>query len=85
MAYQLDLNRLSNLDIKPCFTDNRQIHVYYAIGKENTSDCRVFIRALVRSGDYQFHADNIDRLWNNSSFQQISNPVIDQIELLTSL
>ena len=50
MAYQLELTRLSNLDIKPCFTDNRQIHVYYAIGKENTSDCRFFIRALVRPG-----------------------------------
>ena len=33
MAYQLELTRLSNLDIKPCFTDNRQIHV------ENTPGC----------------------------------------------
>ncbi|CAI2176389.1 617_t:CDS:2 [Funneliformis geosporum] len=48
MAYQLELIRLINFDITPCFTDNRQIHAYYAVGKENTSDYRFFIRSLVR-------------------------------------
>ena len=43
----LEVTRLSNLNIKPCFTDNLQIHVYYAIGKENTPDCRFFINVLV--------------------------------------
>ncbi|CAI2167583.1 3905_t:CDS:2 [Funneliformis geosporum] len=40
MAYQLELTRLSNFEFTPCFTDNRQIHVYYAVDKENASDCK---------------------------------------------
>jgi len=50
LAYQLELSRLSNFNITPCFIENRQIHVYYAVGKENPADCRFFVRGLVRPG-----------------------------------
>ncbi|TPX49071.1 acetyl-CoA carboxylase [Synchytrium endobioticum] len=50
MAYQLELQRLQNFDIKPCFLDNRRLHVYYAVGKKNPSDMRFFVRAIVYPG-----------------------------------
>lgn len=50
LAYQLELSRLSNFNITPCYTENRQIHVYYAVGKENPADCRFFVRGIVRPG-----------------------------------
>ncbi|KAI8854496.1 carboxyl transferase domain-containing protein [Chytridium lagenaria] len=33
MAYQLELQRLQNFDIKPCIVDNRRLHIYHAIGE----------------------------------------------------
>ncbi|KZW01238.1 hypothetical protein EXIGLDRAFT_603199 [Exidia glandulosa HHB12029] len=50
LAYQLELSRLSNYKLTPCFVENRQIHIYHAVAKENQFDTRFFIRALVRPG-----------------------------------
>ncbi|KAG8788142.1 acetyl-coenzyme-A carboxylase [Serendipita sp. 397] len=50
LAYQLELSRLSNYKITPCFADARQVHIYHAVGRENVADQRFFIRALVRPG-----------------------------------
>ncbi|ODQ67206.1 hypothetical protein NADFUDRAFT_49644 [Nadsonia fulvescens var. elongata DSM 6958] len=50
LAYQLELGRLSNFDYKPVFTDNRNVHVYEAIGKNAPSDKRFFTRGIVRPG-----------------------------------
>ena len=50
LAFQLELGRLSNFNITPCFNENRQVHVYFAVGKENPADCRFFVRALLRPG-----------------------------------
>jgi acetyl-CoA carboxylase / biotin carboxylase 1 len=50
LAYQLELSRLSNYKITPCFADARQVHIYHAVGRENQFDQRFFIRALVRPG-----------------------------------
>jgi acetyl-CoA carboxylase/biotin carboxylase 1 len=51
-AYQLELSRLSNFKITPIRSGNRQIHVYHAVGRENSSDVRFFIRALLRPGRF---------------------------------
>lgn len=50
LAYQLELSRLSNYKLTPCFTQDRQIHIYHAVARENQFDSRFFIRALVRPG-----------------------------------
>lgn len=51
LAYQLELNRLSNFDIKPISTDNRNIHVYEAVAKNSSGiDKRYFTRGIVRTG-----------------------------------
>lgn len=50
LAFQLELWRLENFDIKPIFTDNRNIHVYEGIGKNSPSDKRFFTRGIIRTG-----------------------------------
>ncbi|TPX55246.1 acetyl-CoA carboxylase [Powellomyces hirtus] len=50
MAYQLELQRLGNYEVKPCFIDNRRIHIYHAVAKKNPSDTRFFVRAIVYPG-----------------------------------
>lgn len=50
LAFQLELARLDNFDIKPIFTDNRNIHVYEAVSKTSPSDKRFFTRGIVRTG-----------------------------------
>ncbi|CAG8486585.1 8073_t:CDS:2 [Diversispora eburnea] len=82
MAYQLELPRLSNFDIKPCFTGNRQIHVYFSIGKENSSDCRFFIRALVRPGRLRSSVRTADYLISESD--RLLNEILDTLEIVSS-
>src|SRR5258707_11723846 len=50
LAYQLELGRLSNYKLTPCFVENRQIHIYHGVARENQFDSRFFVRALVRPG-----------------------------------
>lgn len=50
LAFQLELGRLDNFHIKPIFTDNRNIHVYEAVGKNAPSDKRFFTRGIIRTG-----------------------------------
>lgn len=50
LAFQLELGRMENFDIKPIFTDNRNIHVYEAIGKNSPADKRFFTRGIIRTG-----------------------------------
>ncbi|CAG8448007.1 11827_t:CDS:2 [Ambispora gerdemannii] len=82
MAYQLELSRLSNFDIKSCFTSNRQIHIYFAVGKENPSDCRFFIRALVRPGRLRNSVRTADYLISESD--RLLNDILDALEIVSS-
>ena len=50
LAYQIELSRLSNFNITPVFTENHNIHVYSAVGKDVPTDKRFFTRAVVRPG-----------------------------------
>ncbi|KAI9279387.1 acetyl-CoA carboxylase [Sporodiniella umbellata] len=81
MAYQLELARLSNFEIKPCFIENRQMHVYYAVAKENPSDCRFFIRALVRPGRVKSSMRTADYLISESD--RLLNDILDTLEIVS--
>ena len=50
LAFQLELGRLSKFNIKPVFTENRNIHMYEAIGKNAETDKRYFTRATIQAG-----------------------------------
>ncbi|KAI0918018.1 hypothetical protein AcV5_002805 [Taiwanofungus camphoratus] len=53
LAFQLELSRLSNYNLTPCFTESKELHIYHAVARENQLDSRFFIRALVRPGRVQ--------------------------------
>lgn len=74
LAFQLELNRLSNFNITPCFVENRQVHIYYAVGKENSADCRFFVRALIRPG----------RLRGSAPSMRTSDYLVSEIDRLVT-
>jgi len=80
LAYQLELPRLSNFNIKPVSTDNRQFHIYYAIGKENPADCRFFVRALVRPGRLKSTVQTADYLIAQG--HRILTDILDGLQIL---
>ncbi|KAJ3395827.1 acetyl-coenzyme-A carboxylase [Lobulomyces angularis] len=83
MAYQLELQRLQDFEIKPIFVDNRRIHMYHSVGKKNPSDVRFFIRALVYPGQV------VSQVLKPSEFlvsegNRILSDVLDNLEVVWS-
>ncbi|CAI2197735.1 15934_t:CDS:2, partial [Funneliformis geosporum] len=70
VAYQLELTRLSNFDITPCYTDNRKIHVYYAV---DSSFDPGRLRNSVRKADYII-----------SESDRLLNEILDSLEIVSS-
>ncbi|KAG6914786.1 hypothetical protein DXG01_015335 [Tephrocybe rancida] len=62
LAFQLELSRLSNYNLMPCFIEAKQIHIYLAITRENQLDNRFFIRALVCPGRLRGMMSNAEYL-----------------------
>lgn len=81
LAFQLELGRLSKFDIKPVFTQNRNIHIYEAIGKgsENT-DKRYFTRAVVRPGRLREDISIAD--YTISEADRLLNDILDALEII---
>jgi acetyl-CoA carboxylase/biotin carboxylase 1 len=82
LAYQLELARLSNFTLTPCPTENRQVHIYYAVGKGNSSDCRFFVRALVRPGRLRGNMKTADYLVSESD--RLVTDVLDTLEVVSA-
>ncbi|KAJ1675880.1 acetyl-coenzyme-A carboxylase [Spiromyces aspiralis] len=82
LAYQLELPRLSNFDIKPCFSENRHLHIYHGVSKQNASDSRLFVRVLVRPGRLRTSLQTVDYLISESD--RLLNDILDALEILTA-
>ncbi|KPI45475.1 Acetyl-CoA carboxylase [Cyphellophora attinorum] len=84
LAFQLELGRLSKFKIKPVFTENRNIHVYEAIGKSNESDKavdkRYFTRAVVRPGRLKDEIPTADQLISETD--RLVNDICDALEII---
>ncbi|KAG5460581.1 MAG: acetyl-CoA carboxylase, partial [Olpidium bornovanus] len=83
MAYQLELSRLSNFNLKPIFVKNRQLHIYYAVGKDNPSDARFFVRGMVRPGRLREGISPEHYLVSESD--RLLNDVLDNLEVVSSV
>ena len=85
IAFKLELDRLSNFDIVPCFVDNRRMHIYFASAKENSADTRLFVRTLVYPNEVV--TENMSSLdvteFLASEGKQILNDVLDALEIVT--
>jgi acetyl-CoA carboxylase/biotin carboxylase 1 len=80
LAFQLELGRLSKFNIKPIFTENRNIHVYEAVGKGAENDKRYFTRAVVRPG--RLRDDIPSAEYMVSEADRIMNDILDAMEII---
>ncbi|GAA5983453.1 hypothetical protein JCM11641_007854 [Rhodosporidiobolus odoratus] len=82
LAFQLELGRLSNFNLEPCPVENRQIHIYHATAKGNTTDARFFVRALVRPGRLRGNMKTADYLVSESD--RLVTDVLDTLEVVSA-
>ncbi|TGO57236.1 hypothetical protein BOTNAR_0205g00020 [Botryotinia narcissicola] len=82
LAFQLELGRLSKFKITPVFTENRNIHIYEAVGKEATSDKRYFTRAVVRPGRLRDEIPTAEYLISESD--RLMNDILDALEIIVN-
>ena len=82
LAFQLELNRLSNYNLTPCFVENRQIHIYHAVARENQFDNRFFIRALVRPGRLRGGMSTAEYLISESD--RLMGGILDALEIVNA-
>lgn len=82
LAYQLELSRLSHYKITPCFVENRQIHIYHAVARENPLDSRFFIRALIRPGRIRGTLTTADYLISETD--RLVGSILDALEVVSA-
>lgn len=84
LAFQLELHRLSKFRIRPVFTENRNIHVYEAIGKgpenDKAVDKRYFVRAVVRPGRLRDDIPTAEYLISEAD--RLMNDILDALEII---
>lgn len=81
LAYQLELARLSNFNIKSIPTDNRNIHVYEAVAKNSAGvDKRYFTRGIIRTGSIK--SDITASEYLTSEAHRLVSDILDQLEIL---
>ncbi|KAG9258518.1 acetyl-CoA carboxylase [Emericellopsis atlantica] len=78
-AFQLELARLSKFHIKPVFTENKNIHVYEALGKNVDTDKRYFTRAVIRPGRLRDEIPTADYLISEAD--RVINDIFDALEI----
>jgi len=79
LAFQLELARLAKFNIKPVFTENKNIHVYEAIGKTVESDKRYFTRAVIRPGRLRDEIPTAEYLISEAD--RVINDIFDALEI----
>lgn len=80
LAFQLELARLSKFKIKPVFTENKNIHVYEAVGKGVETDKRYFTRAVIRPGRLRDEIPTAEYLVSEAD--RVINDIFDALEII---
>ncbi|KAG9803182.1 acetyl-CoA carboxylase acc1, partial [Aureobasidium melanogenum] len=80
LAFQLELGRLSKFNIKPVFTENRNIHIYEAIGKGVENDKRYFTRAVVRPGRVRDDISTVEYMISEAD--RLMTDILDALEII---
>ncbi|KAI0032669.1 acetyl CoA carboxylase [Vararia minispora EC-137] len=81
-AFQLELNRLSNYNLEPVFAENKQIHIYHGVARENQLDHRFFIRALIRPGRLRDNMNTAEYLISETD-RRVTN-ILDALEVVSA-
>lgn len=80
LAFQLELARLGKFNIKPVFTENKNIHVYEGIGKTVDTDKRYFTRAVIRPGRLRDEIPTAEYLISEAD--RVINDIFDALEII---
>ena len=80
LAFQLELGRMSNFNIKQLFTENRNIHVYEATGKSSAVDKRFFTRGIIRTG--RISDDITIQEYLTSEANRLMSNILDNLEVI---
>ncbi|EDO19481.1 hypothetical protein Kpol_1018p8 [Vanderwaltozyma polyspora DSM 70294] len=80
LAFQLELGRMSNFNIKPIFTENRNIHVYEAVSKTSPLDKRFFTRGIIRTGSIRDEISIQEYL--TSEAHRLMSDILDNLEII---
>ena len=80
LAFQLELGRLSKFNITPVFTQNRNIHVYEAVGKGAGNDKRYFVRAVIRPGRLREDIPTVEYM--TSEADRLLIDILDALEII---
>ncbi|KAH8197052.1 hypothetical protein TruAng_008803 [Truncatella angustata] len=80
LAYQLEMGRLSKFKLSPVFTDNKNIHIYEAVGKGVETDKRYFTRAVIRPGRLRDEIPTAEYLISEAD--RVINDIFDALEII---
>ncbi|TLD19570.1 hypothetical protein PspLS_09710 [Pyricularia sp. CBS 133598] len=80
LAFQLELDRLSKFKYKSVFTENKNIHVYEAIGRGVDTDKRYFTRAVIRPGRLRDEIPTAEYLISEAD--RVVNDIFDALEII---
>ncbi|KXT08481.1 hypothetical protein AC579_4424 [Pseudocercospora musae] len=80
LAFQLELGRLEKFNIRPVFTENRNIHMYEAIGKNAETDKRYFTRATVRPGHLREEIPTAEYMISEAD--RLMTDILDAMEIV---
>ncbi|GAB7354692.1 hypothetical protein MBLNU459_g5113t1 [Dothideomycetes sp. NU459] len=80
LAFQLELARLAKFNIKPVFTENRNIHIYEAVGKGVENDKRYFTRAVVRPGRLREDISTVEYMISEAD--RLMTDILDALEII---
>ncbi|KAI0147214.1 acetyl-CoA carboxylase [Xylariaceae sp. FL1272] len=80
LAFQLELQRLAKFKISPVFTENKNIHVYEAVGKGVETDKRYFTRAVIRPGRLRDDIPTLEYLVSETD--RVINDIFDAMEII---
>jgi acetyl-CoA carboxylase/biotin carboxylase 1 len=81
-AFQLELDRLSHYNLEPVFVENKQIHVYHGVARENQLDHRFFVRALIRPGRLRDSMNTAEYLISETD-RRVTN-ILDSLEVVSA-
>ncbi|ORY59295.1 acetyl-CoA carboxylase [Pseudomassariella vexata] len=80
LAFQLELGRLSKFKTSPVFTENKNIHVYEAVGKGVETDKRYFTRAVIRPGRLRDEIPTAEYLISEAD--RVVSDIFDALEII---
>ncbi|OAA55536.1 acetyl-carboxylase [Niveomyces insectorum RCEF 264] len=80
LAFQLELGRLAKFKIRPLFSENKNIHVYEAIGKGVETDKRYFTRAVISPGRLRDEIPTVEYLISEAD--RVINDIFDALEII---